>query len=162
MVSQEVVLRSEKEVKSNSLSRFSLVNFEFLGNEAAERRLNKGSRTVEEQYLALKLNLPWGEVTIHPLPNYDATLRRVKAQRGIAVTSEAVVKVLPEASFADTIERVNELCRLLSLARGTKINWISAESISADGNITHVILKHSVTWPFSSLTLIDYRNPKTA
>ncbi|MFA4837785.1 MAG: hypothetical protein WC749_17180, partial [Dehalococcoidia bacterium] len=104
-------------------------------------------------------NLPWGEATIHPLPNYDVTLRRIKADKGIAVTSEAVVKVPSKASFPDIVEKVNELCCLLSLARGTKINWINVELVGDDGDTAHAILKNSVTWPFSSLNLIDDQTP---
>ncbi len=159
LISQEVVLGIEAEADSDSLYRFSLVNFEFLGNEGGERNLNKGKQTTKEYYRVLKITLPWGEIAIHPLHNESEIIRRVKAQKGIAVTCEALVNVLSGANLADTIEKVDELCRLLSLARGTKINWISAESMTKDGKIKYVILKQSVTWPFSSLTLIDYRNP---
>lgn len=158
LVIQEVALWRETDTKNNSLCRFDLVNFEFIGNQATKKLLNKGNHTTEQYYLCLKLNLPWGEVEVHPVADYGKIIRRIKAQNGIAVTGEVVVRGLPRREFSDIIEKVDELCRLLSLARGTKVNWISAESVTADGNITYIILKQSVTWPFSSLTLIDYRN----
>ena len=40
-----------------------------------------------------------------------------------------------------------------------KINWVNAESTTADGNPTYIILKHCVTWPFSHVAMIDTRNP---
>ncbi len=159
LVGQEVIFEAKTVTSSNSLFKFSLVNFEFLGNEPAVRYLKKGSQTVEEHYLSLKLALPWGKVNIHPVSNSTQVLNRIKAQKGIAVTSEAIVSTLPRSNFTETVARLEELCRLLSLSRGTKINWVNAESLDSGGNLTPVVLKNSITWPFSSLTLIDYRNP---
>jgi hypothetical protein len=159
LIGQEVVFKAKTVVNSNSLFKFSLVNFEFLGNEPAVRHLKRGSQTVEEHYLSLKLVLPWGEVSIHPVSNSTQILNRIKAQKGIAVTSEALVSMLPRSNFPDTVAKLDELCRLLSLSRGTKINWVNAESFDSSGNLTPAVLKNSITWPFSSLTLIDYRNP---
>jgi len=159
LVGQEVIFEAKTVTSNNSFFKFSLVNFEFLGNEPAVRYLKKGSQTVEEHYLSLKLALPWGKVSIHPVSNSTQILNRIKAQKGIAVTSEALVCTLPRSNFPETVARLEELCRLLSLSRGTKINWVNAESFDPEGNLTHVVLKNSITWPFSSLTLIDYRNP---
>ena len=121
VVAQEVVLGSAVEGKRGSHCKFGLVNFEFLGNEPAERHLKEGCQTTEAFYLSLKLNPPWGQVNVHPVPTYDEILRRVKAQKGIAVTAEAVVDVVAKSDFSETTERVTELCRLLSLARGTEV-----------------------------------------
>jgi len=159
LIGQEVVFKAKTVVNSNSLFKFSLVNFEFLGNEPAVRYLKRGSKTVEEHYQSLKLVLPWGEVSIHPVSNCTQILNRIKAQKGIAVTSEALVSAPPRSNFPETVARLEELCRLLSLSRGTKINWVNAESFDSGGDLTPVVLKNSITWPFSSLTLIDYRNP---
>jgi len=159
LVGQEVVFEAETEINDNPLYKFSLVNFEFLGNEPALRYLKNGSQTVEKHYLSLELNLPWGKVSIHPVSNSTQILKRIKAKKGIAVTSEALVHPLPRSNFAEIVARFEELCHLLSLSRGTKINWVNAESLDSVGNQTPIVLKNSITWPFSSLTLIDYRNP---
>ena len=156
---QQIDIGSQTTAKSGSVCKFSLVNFEFFGNLPAKRIVKKGSQTVESHYKCLKLDLPWGNVVVHPVPSYEQVLNKIRIQKGIAVTSEAMVSVPPAGNFSEVSGKVDELCRLLSLARGTKINWISAESIESSGNPTYIILKNSVTWPFSSLVLIDDQNP---
>jgi hypothetical protein len=160
LMSQEVILGEDINMDNGQFYIFNLVNFEFLGNTAAEKRAVKdGMHTIEKHYLFLKIEMPWGEIAIHPLYEEKEIMQNVRSQKGIAVTCEARIHLIKGQTFAQTIEYMDEICRLLSLARGTKINWISADCQTQEGGTLKGILRESVIWPFCSLTLIDPRNP---
>lgn len=159
LLAQEVNVWKENNYYSGCY-KFSVVNFEFMGNHATKRITQDGTKQVEHQYLDLELSTPWGLAIIDPVPDYKDVIQRIKAQKGISVTCKVTVKPLISMELEEVASKLDELCRLLSLARGTKINWVNAESIDSSGNPTYIILKQSVTWPFSSLPLIDPRNPQ--
>lgn len=159
LVAQEVDFWKENQCHVEQY-RFGVVNFEFIGNHPAKRIIRDGTKRVEHFYINLELKTPWGIVVADPVPDYDDAIRRIRAQKGISVTCEVVAKPSEVTELHAVASKVDELCRLLSLARGTKITWISAEECMEDGEAHRIILRNSVTWPFSSPALIDPRNPQ--
>ncbi len=139
--------------------KFSVANFEFTGNHAASRKIGDGSEQHESFYLNLELKTPWGIALIDQETDYDDVIKRIKAQNGIAVTCNIIVESTVETKISEFIHNIDELCRLLSLSRATKINWINAERHGKDGEIQEIILKHSIIWPFSVGYLIDPKDP---
>lgn len=159
LLTQEANLWKENKCHSKCY-RFSVVNFEFTGNHPAKRIIQDGPKQVERFYRNLELKIPWGMVLIDPVPHYDDVIRRINAQKGVSVTCEVVAKPSASMEPAEVTSKLDELCLLLSLARGTKINWINAEVYTDGGHFHQVILKNSLTWPFSHLAMIDARNPE--
>lgn len=139
--------------------KFSVVNFEFMGDNIVKRVLQDGPKQVEQFYRNLVLKTYWGIAVVNPVPDYDYLIRRVKAQRGISVTCEIVAKPSVNMELKKLTSKMDELCRLLSLSRGTEITWINAEEYTGDGKTCGIILRNAVTWPFSSVPLIDPREP---
>jgi hypothetical protein len=158
LLAQEVDFWSEDKDKIDHV-KFNVVNFEFTGNHATRRIDHDGSKSVEHLYRNLELRTPWGKVEIDQVPDYDSVVRKTIMQKGISVTCQIIVAPIADTRFEDIAKNVLELCRLLSLSRGTKINWISAEGCTAKGEICEIVLRHSITWPFSSGNLIDPRDP---
>lgn len=159
LLAQEVDLWKEKQCHTGCY-RFSVVNFEFTGNHPVKRIIQDGPKQVEHFYRNLELKTPWGIAAVDPVPDYDDLIKRTKAQKGISVTCKVVAKPSVDMELREVTSKLDELCRLLSLARGTKITWINAEECMEDGKAHRIILKNSVTWPFSPLALIDPRNPQ--
>lgn len=157
LVAQETNLWKEKQCHA-SCYRFSVVNFEFTGNRPAKRIIQDGPKQIEHFYRSLELKTPWGTATLDPVPDYDDLIRRIKAQKGISVTCEVIAKPSVNMELGEVTLKLDELCHLLSLAGGTKITWINAEDCVEDGKAHTIILRSPVTWPFSSLPLIDPRN----
>lgn len=157
LLTQEINLWKEKQYHARCY-RFSVVNFEFTGNHSAKRIIQDGPKQVEHFYRNLELKTPWGIATVDPVPDYDDLIRRIKAQKGISVTCEVVAKPPVNMELGEVTSKTDELCRLLSLARGTKITWINAEECIEDEKAHRIILRNHVTWPFSSFPLIDPRN----
>lgn len=139
--------------------KFSVVNFEFTGNNIVKRVTQDGPNQVEQLYRNLVLKTHWGIAAVTPVPDYDSVIRMVKAQKGISVTCEIDAKPSVKMDTKKLTSKMDELCRLLSLSRGTKINWINTEEYTRDGKTCGIILRNAVTWPFSSLPLIDPREP---
>lgn len=140
--------------------KFGVVNFEFMGNNPSKKVIQKGGQQRECYYRNLRMKTPWGIVVADPVSDYDDVIRRIKAQKGISVTCEVVAKPSMSMELREVTSKLDELCCLLSLARGTKINWINVEECTGDRHPHGIILKNSVTWPFSPLALIDPRNPQ--
>lgn len=158
LLAQEVEFWLENKVRAKRY-KFSVVNFEFLGNHPVQKAIRNDDRKIEHTYLDLKLETPWGIAEIDPVADYDSVIPKLKAQKGISVTCTLLAKPTVHMEFKSVIAKVEELCKLLSLARGTKINWINAQSYTQDGQLCHTILKNSIAWPFSQYPLIDPRNP---
>ena len=57
------------------------------------------------------------------------------------------------------IPMIDTLCKLLSLARGTKINWIYYDCCDSLGEKILSYLKNNIVWRYAGLALIDPRNP---
>jgi hypothetical protein len=138
---------------------FSVVNLEFLGNHPVQKTIIEDSRKTEHIYLDLQLETPWGIAEIDRVADYDSVISKIKAQKGISVTCTLLVKPTVHMELKSVIAKVDELCKLLSLARGTKINWINAQSYTQADKLCHTMLKNSIVWPFSHHSLIDPRNP---
>lgn len=159
LVAQEVDFWKENQCHVEQY-RFGVVNFEFIGNHPVKTIIQDGIKQVESYHLELELSTSWGIAIVNPVPDYKDVIDRIKAQKSISVTCELFARPSEVTELHEVASKVDELCRLLSLARGTKITWISAEECMEDGKAHRIILRNSVTWPFSSPALIDPRNPQ--
>lgn len=153
-----LVLASEMTVTSHTegdprLAVFGITNFEFIGNRWKEYSTDSGGLDI------LEVNFGSSKVQIHKLPDYEETMRAVAAQRGIDVTCEAELAICSLAELSQACEVVEDMCRLLSFARGTKINWAYYDCLDQERRNVLSFHKNSLTRPYSSLALIDPRNP---
>lgn len=135
------------------LLKFGITNFEFIGNSWREDADGDGGLRV------LATNLPDGKIAIHELDDYKDTIESIKAQKGIDVTCEARVNISSLGDLEKATEFVDVICRILSFARGTKINWIYYDCYDEFGENLLSFHKNNVTWQYVGLPLIDPRNP---
>lgn len=134
--------------------RFGITNFEYSGN--TYREYPNGGGTWDD---ILSVNLGDKSIEIHKLQDYKAIMESVEAQRGIDVTSEAVVNISSIADLDTVIPLIDALCIFLSLARGTKINWIYYDCYDSRGEKILSSHNNNVVWRYAGLPLIDPRNP---
>lgn len=132
--------------------RCGITNFEFIGNRWREH-------TTGGDLGILSINLPEGEVQIHQLANYDERIKSIKAQKGIDLTCEARVNISAIDDLGRATQSLDVICRLLSLARGTKINWIYYDCYGEYEEKFLSFHKSNITWQYAPLPLIDRRNP---
>jgi hypothetical protein len=128
------------------LLRFGLANFEFIGTHAEQNRI------------VLPLKLDGHRVKIVPLPEYRNILEGIKAEKGIDVTCEAHWPVEGDA-WQNVPKVADDLCRLLTITRGTIITWLYYDLVAEDGRVAETYHRDSPTAPFSPTPLIDPRVP---
>ncbi|WP_048178899.1 hypothetical protein [Methanosarcina siciliae] len=121
---------------------FGITNFEFTGNECNGR--------------VLTLNLKGSaRISIQKLKAYKKIMRWIKTFKSIDVTCEAIFN-LSEDKFENIIETLDDLLYGMSIARGTKIQWIYYEIFDDKGIcISRAHSSSRVTKVYSSYNLID-------
>jgi hypothetical protein len=134
-------------------ARFGITNFEYFGNKLREYPNGGGAWDI------LTVNLGDKSIEIHQVKDHKIIMESVTAQRGIDVTSEAVVNISSITDLDTVIPLIDALCKLLSLARGTKINWIYYDCYDSHGERILSSHNNNVVWRYAGLPLIDLHNP---
>lgn len=129
--------------------RFGLTNFLFVGNTPAKWQ---SGDTIYEA-LVLPLRIGDTEITLRRRPDYEDVAGRLTSLRDADVTAEAVVSA--SYGMEHATEAVEDLCWLLSIARGTKVNWVYADVFSSDANLIQTRHANRITKRYSPLSVID-------
>lgn len=123
------------------LVRHLLTNFEF---DLATRR----------EPITVRLPGVEGDVRLVPLPTDPFASHRLRALRRARPT--AWLEIQPQDGQAVRAREVaDDICGLLSIARGTKVAWIQEEVVSSEGAPTHRFYSNRVTKPYSPFAPID-------
>jgi len=143
--------------------RYGLVNFRFSGTNQFIQH-EAGTPIRGDRQLSLQLQRRRGsiDVVVEPIPDYHSVALRLTTLRDVALTCETVLdsSTLPPAVKADDV--MSDLCLVMSLARGTLVQWVYRRELDATGHqcaITHV---NHITRPFNSLAALDHRLPARA
>lgn len=121
---------------------FGVTNFKFTGNES------------QGEILSLDM-IETKRVTIKKIEKYKDALHFLKSTKGICITCEVMIEIDNETEIEKSIDIVSDLCDLMSIACGTKIQWIYFNICNTEGNV--VSQKHGsrVTKPYLPLEIID-------
>jgi hypothetical protein len=134
--------------------RFGLTNFEFaIGNKFREYANGGGGLDI------LEVELGDQKVDIYKIQDYKSVIESVKHQRGIDVTSEAVMNVSSVYDVDKVIPLIDTLSILLSLARGTKVNWIYYDCYDSLYEKVSSVHKNNIVWQYAILPVIDPQIP---
>ena len=123
--------------------RYGIVNFRFFGTHAFSEFDDSGYLLRHRRPLVLQLSHPAGPMTVHieRVVGYSKVELKVSTLGETAVTCEAVIDVTALPSGVAPDDLVNDLCLLLSVARGTWVQWVyrrETDSDEGDAAITHV------------------------
>jgi hypothetical protein len=142
-----------------TMHRYGIVNFRFFGTNAFTALDVAGNPVRHGWRLHLQLPDTRGpiDVSVEPVVGYSSVATELSTLRGIAVTCEAVIDVdsLPAGVHADAV--LDDLCLLLSVARGTRVQWLYRRDLDASGcevAVTHV---SHITRRYQGLEPIDHR-----
>lgn len=135
--------------------RFALVNLEydpsegFTGYESAwQRSLPQGPPRLGDRV-----------VTITPVGDYWNIIRNLVATKGVDITCEATIPVHEVAELPALETVMDDLCLLLTLARGTRVDWLNYEVVSASGAVLRTrCYNHERATRFGADALIDPHN----
>jgi hypothetical protein len=134
-------------------ARFGLTNCEFIGTQPEE--VGAGSHLILP--LALRSLTATTDVLLRPVDQYRRVMNRVRTLDGIDVTAEAAAGVAGEGDVNRLTEVVDDLCYLLSLARGTKVQWVYYDLCRDGGGRLSRTHHARVTKAYCPLPLIDPR-----
>lgn len=150
-LAREMEVRRTGRPESASLMRFGLTNLEFLGTNSYVRHRADGARTWR---LELPVDIVDQQVIIRPLDDYTERMSTVKTLRAIDVTCEAMVELGHSETQESVVALLDDLCLLLSLAKGCLIQWIYYQLCSESGTVLKTYHRDAVTKPYSPLPLI--------
>lgn len=111
--------------------RFGLVNFCFDG---MDRHTDERGEATDVMRLALVGTNGPAELIIRPLQNAKQLMASVATLKGIDVTCEAIAAIPEHGGFSSLRQTVEDVCYLLSVARGTKIQWVYFDQYDGAGN----------------------------
>jgi hypothetical protein len=122
-----------------SMSRFSITNLSLSTPE-------------------LSVSHPSGHAArVRRADEYVERIRRLKTVKGIDVTGYLEIR----SADADACNSVaDDFCHLLSIACGTKVQWVARGDYCEDGNGIHYHHSSRVTKAYCPLPVIDPRHPK--
>lgn len=134
--------------------RFGITNFMFTCMATAA-----GTDGSQVSVLPLRLESGEGVTSLHfrPVEQYEKVMRRVQTLKGIDVTCEAVAESADDADIERLEGVADNLCRILSVARGTKIQWVYRDCYDAAGGLVSRTHYGHVTKPYAPMAVIDPR-----
>lgn len=95
------------------------------------------------------------ELLVRPVKDYEKTMRRVRTLKAIDVTCEIITETGNNEDIIRLKEVVNNLCYLLSVARGTKIQHIWCDQYDKADHLISRSHYSSVTKACSPLPIIE-------
>jgi hypothetical protein len=134
-------------------ARFGVTNFQFTGTDAQQ--------SGNFHYLILPLTLKdvnsQTELSVRPLKHDTKIMRHIKTLKITDVICEVVSDILEDGSIGRLKEVIDDLCYLLSVARGTKIQWIYCDRYDESGGLVMRTHSSRITKPYCPLAVIDPR-----
>jgi hypothetical protein len=145
---RELCVELNQEPKA-TIAHFGLTNFEFGAIQEAD------SSNIPELRLGLQTASGVRNLFIRPVQQYEITIKRLKTVRSIDVTCEAIARISQNERIEQLTEAVSDVCYLLSVARGTKIQWIYRDEYDETGFCVARTHASTVTKPYCPLAVID-------
>ena len=127
--------------------RFAVTNFEFTGNEKEEYGTG-GWRLTD-----LKLKLDDMNISFQKVKEYDSIVESLKRNKNTEITCDLVIEVENHVQ-EEILEIVDSICSLLTIARGTKINWISYKLLDFDSKLICHHCEPRITVPYTGIALV--------
>lgn len=131
--------------------RFKITNFKFIGNQPY--KVNETSQRTE-----LQISINGIDINIRPISGYKKIIKDIEYTHNVAVSADLLIEGSME-NKDNILQIVDNICSLLSLAKGTKINWISYTIENNNGDVLEKYYSNRVTKSYSTLRLISYENP---
>lgn len=134
--------------------RFGITNFIFLGTTAVREVHELGTSAYRTLPVQLKSQDTEIKVTIRPVKHFNKVTDQLRTLKGVDVTCEAVVKVDTEGEVDRVTNAITDLCCVLSIARGTKVQWVYRDHYSEAAELSKRLHASRVTKQYGSLQVI--------
>ena len=156
-IGQELTVESDGYKQSDEGEfRFPLTNFAFLGTEPIP--VEKVNSTNRGLHLSLEIS-PFN-IDIRPAHDYRASINEIRATRRTDITCYAIIDNVPFAQETEVIDVIDDLCLLLTLARGCRIEWPFFDATLPNGEAVKSYHRDAIIKPYSPLPLIARLPPE--
>ena len=154
----KALLLRELYVELNQKPKPQIVHFGVTNFEFVETRSQKDENSKSPE-LQLELHTARGvrSLLIRPLQQFEFIINRLKTVRSIEVTCEVIARLSPSETIENLTDEIGDLRYLLSVARGTKIQWIYRDTYDEGGSCVTRTHATTVTKPYGPLAVIDPR-----
>lgn len=109
---------------------------------------------------ALILDIDGNRIKITKVDRYKDALNFVKTCRGICITCEVRVEINKEVNIENAKTIVTDLCDILSIALGTRVQWIYYYACNPEGKKILWYHRSRVAKPYFPNKIIDYNDCK--
>jgi hypothetical protein len=142
-----------------AIHRYGIVNFRFMGTERFTVRDSANRPLRHEWRLRVDLADVRGSipVLVEPVAGYRNIASELSALRGITVTCEAVIDAAQLRRGVNPDVVIGDLCLVLSVARGTRVEWLYRRDLDAAGAEVSVAHFSHITRRFQPLAPLDHR-----
>jgi hypothetical protein len=156
-------MRVSRAAASPATYRYGIVNFRFVGTDTFTTHDAAGNPIAQSWRLVLDLPHPQGAITVYvePLANYSQLAQTISTTRRVAVTCEAAIDAATLPAGLDPDDVVSDVCLLLSVARGTLVQWLYRRDMASSGEIASHHVSH-ITRRFQGMEPLDHRPPRRA
>lgn len=101
-----------------------------------------------------KINLGGYLISCKPINDYRDAVIALRASKGITITSEVTIQANSITNKNEVTAIMNNVCMLLTLARGCRVSWLYYDFVTSGGSIHESFHGSAITKPFISLPLI--------
>ena len=127
--------------------RFAITNLVFTGNKREAHGTGGWRRT------DLNVKLDGVNISFQKVEEYDSIIDSLKRNKSTKITCELVMEIENHAQD-EILEIVDSICSLLTIARGTKINWINYKLLDSDSELICHHCEPRITVPYTSIGLV--------
>lgn len=126
---------------------FDITNFVFVGNAAGESAYVSNPNVLE-------ITIENVELAFIRIDSYEETVDSLNNERSTKTTCQIVVEVKNHTE-EKIVRIVNGICRLLTIARGIQINWITCKYYDSSNDEFFACLRSRITSPFQEYEIIE-------
>ena len=144
------ILRATVDGPSSKV-KFFLTNFIFVGNRVY---LSKATRDRKYHKHELFAKIDNREVRFRPVPKHESISKSLKKNKDTRITATMEFAIRDNEDIESVQQFAARILQLISLARGTKINW-TYYNLYASNKITEVRHHNRITKRYSSLFAIQ-------
>lgn len=131
--------------------RFAITNLEFMGNKQEEYGTGGWRRT------DLNVKLDGVNISFQKVEEYDSIIVSLKRSKNTEITCDLVMEV-ENHEQDEILNLADRICILLTIARGTKINWINYRLLDKESKLINQHHEPRVTVPYAGMPLVKSVN----
>lgn len=147
----EVKLNKSTAISQKMKVKFYLTNFIFSGNRGYLSKSTKKKKYYKRELVVFLDNM---EIIFRPVPGYGSIEKALKANKDTRITATMEFSIENMESEMIAKEKAEIILKILSFAKGTKVNWIYYNVYTAN-RIIAVDFQNRITKRYSSFVVLN-------